>query len=142
MKRRLTAIVVYAAYPALAAALLTGGAYWPDAESFTALACALAAAMGVAAFMRMQRSWMLGNAPDRQLDEREIQLRLRAYYWSYVTFVTLVFVGLVVTSFVIDLTAPLPFTYAQLSVAVWGVFLVGLTLPTALIAWVEDDTSE
>lgn len=140
--RRATILAVYALYPTLVVAVLGTEGLWANVPSLPALAFALAAWAGVAVFMRMGRFWLLGNAPDDQLDEREVQVRLRAYSWSYVTLVSLVFVALVLWTVGVDLIDPVSLSYPQLSAIGWGFFLYGLTLPTAVIAWTEREDCE
>lgn len=141
-RRRLTIVGIYASYPLIVAATFHHEAQWAGLPALTALIFLTASWAGVFLFMRMGRFWLLGNAPDGQLDEREVQMRLRAYHASYVTLVSLVFAGLVLWSLGVDLIDPLQLDYVRISALIWGLFLYGLTLPTAMIAWMERDDTE
>ncbi len=142
MARRAIVIAVYAGYAGIAVAAVRATPLIADMASLTALVCAFAAWGGMFLFMRMRRVWFLGNAPDRDLDEREIALRLRAYHWSYIAFVAAVFLGLIALSLFVDLARPLPFSYEQVSAVLWGIFLLGATLPAAILAWTEQEEEQ
>ena len=86
--------------------------------------------------------WRWGQAPDAMLDEREIAVRLRAYYLSYVLFNSIVFLSLIALSFVTDLKIMTEIGYSQISAVLWGVFLVGWTLPSAILAWIDRAVSD
>jgi hypothetical protein len=90
---------------------------------------------------RLWRSpwWRPGNAPDAQLDERELALRNRAYQRAY----TLIGCGALLALIYVQLAFDgddrlrwwLPASYEEASRLFWGVFLVAVTLPAALLAW-------
>ena len=63
--------------------------------------------------------------------------RLRAYYLAYVIFNATVFLFLVGASLFMDIAKINEVSYVQISVVLWGVFLYGWTLPSAVIAWTD-----
>jgi hypothetical protein len=51
---------------------------------------------------------------------------------------TVVFTGLVALSFGSDIMRVKTWDVSDVSALVWGVFLLGLTLPTAVVMWTHD----
>lgn len=135
--RRALVVLVYGAYAAIAVVVSSGAFDMQMMPSIQAVIAGVSAWAGVWALSRMSRHWRWGQAPDEALDEREIAVRLRAYYLAYVLFNAAVFLSLVVLSFLVDLNRLSSFSYAQVSALLWGVFLVGWTLPSAILAWID-----
>lgn len=135
--RRALVAAVYAAYAAIAVAVGSGVFDAYVLASIQAVTAGLAAWAGVWMLSRMTRHWRWGQAPDEALDEREIVVRLRVYHLAYVIYNAAVFLSLVLMSFLVDLNKLESFSYAQVSVLLWGVFLVGWTLPSAILAWTD-----
>jgi hypothetical protein len=135
--RRALVVLVYGAYAAIAVAVASGAFDGQVLPSIQAVTAGIAAWVGVWVLSRMSRHWRWGQAPDETLDEREIAVRLRAYYLAYVIFNAAVFLSLVALSFLVDLNKLDSFSYAQVSALLWGVFLVGWTLPSTILAWID-----
>lgn len=135
--RRTLVLAVYAGYAAIVAAVFAAGLDRTDLPASASLLFCLASWGGVIAFMQMKDFWMWGNAPDTTLDERQLQARLRAYYASYVGVSSLAVLALTVASIGVDLIEPVRLTYTHMAAIGWGVFLLVLTLPTAVLAWTE-----
>lgn len=135
--RRMLVVLVYGAYIATGIVVASGQLDATILPSIQAAIAAILAWTGVWVLSRMSRHWRWGQAPDDMLDEREIAVRLRAYYLAYVLFNATVFLGLVALSFIVDLHQLSSFSYAQVSALLWGVFLVGWTLPSAILAWID-----
>jgi hypothetical protein len=80
--------------------------------------------------------WNWGNAPDGSLDERELAVRNRSYRVAYSAYAAITLLPVVYVSIAIDHPSLwLPRTYDEVSRIVWGLILVGGTLPSALLAW-------
>jgi hypothetical protein len=135
--RRALVVLVYGAYATIAAVVGSGLLDALIPSSIQAVLAGISAWAGVWALSRMSRHWRWGQAPDETLDEREIAVRLRAYHLAYVLFNAAVFLSLVALSFLADLNKLASFSYAQVSVLLWGVFLVGWTLPSTILAWID-----
>lgn len=135
--RRALVALVYVGYAAIAVAAGSGAFDAQIAPSVQAVIAGIAAWTGVCVLSRMSRHWQWGQAPDETLDEREIAVRLRAYHMAYVLFNAAVFLSLVALSFLVDLNKLSSFNYAQVSALLWGVFLVGWTLPSTILAWID-----
>lgn len=138
MTRQLTIIGIYGAYTLLAVIILGfGGKHWMLPAIPGAL-FGVTAWIGVGIIIAHKDYWRLANAPAAQLDERETQARLTAYWSAYTVFVTLVFVGLVGLMLGSDILRIKTWDVNDVSALVWGVFLFGMTLPTAVIMWTHD----
>jgi hypothetical protein len=135
--RRMLVVLVYGAYAAIAVAVASGVFDVQMMPSIQAIIAGIAAWVGVWILSRMSRHWQWGQAPDETLDEREIAVRLRAYHLAYVIINAAVFLSLVVLSFLVDLNKLSSFSYSQVSALLWGVFLVGWTLPSVILAWID-----
>lgn len=79
--------------------------------------------------------WQFGNAPDEQVDERQIQIRNQAYRFAYMGLSTLALL------FVIYLTLAHDFRWIVPTgnLLVWSVMTFVLVLPSAILAWTETD---
>lgn len=90
-------------------------------------------------FMLLYRSdfWRRGHAPDTQLDERELGLRNRAYLAAYQGVATLFLLAVIYLAFAVDHGLWLPTKFEQASTLVWGVILLTVSLPAAVLAWTE-----
>ena len=135
--RRTLVVLVYGVYAAIAVGVVSGAFDALILPSVQAAMAGVTAWVGVWALSRMSRHWRWGQAPDERLDEREITMRLRAYHLAYVFFTAAAFLSLVAFSFVADTTKLASLSYAQVSAFLWGVFLVGWTLPSTILAWID-----
>lgn len=137
LSRRFTVLTVYGGYLCLALVVASGRMDAHIMPSIQALIAGIMAWSGVWILSRMAPHWRLGQAPDAELDERELSMRLRAYYLAYVIFNATVFLFLVGASLLMDTAKVSSVNYVQISAALWGVFLYGWTLPSAVIAWID-----
>lgn len=137
LSRRFTVLTVYGGYLCLALVVASGRMDAHIMPSVQALIAGIMAWSGVWILSRMAPHWRLGQAPDAELDERELSMRLRAYYLAYVIFNATVFLFLVGASLLMDIAKVSSVNYVQISAALWGVFLYGWTLPSAVIAWID-----
>lgn len=83
--------------------------------------------------------WHYGNAPDELLDERQVQVRNRAYRLGY-SFVSLLLIMLI--SYLLmaaDMGWSSLAAYDQRSGLFWTLFAVVLVLPSAILAWTEPE---
>lgn len=135
--RRSVILLVYGGYAAAAYAVASGMLDGSVMPSVQALIVGVLAWTGVWILSRMSRHWRWGQAPDAMLDEREVVTRYRAYHLAYVLYNGCVFMGLVALSFFADLTYVSNFGYPQVSALLWGVFLLGWTLPSTILAWID-----
>jgi hypothetical protein len=82
----------------------------------------------------------LAQAPDEQLDEREVAVRDRAYLESYRLFTTLTAMGVLLVAIAPDvLDRPIEYTFETVQPVFWGVLHYAIVLPSALVAWREPD---
>ncbi len=90
-----------------------------------------------AVFMLLYRTpyWAWGNNSDAQLDERERARRDQAYRTAYATYAGLTTTAGVYASLAVDLGWWLPMHEWEASLLLWGLLLLALTLPSAVIAW-------
>ncbi len=85
----------------------------------------------------------LAQAPDAQLDERQLQIRDRAYVESYRIFAAITIVTLLLVGIVPDLLhQPLTFDYSVANLFVMGAVILSLGLPSAVVAWREPDVAD
>ena len=80
----------------------------------------------------------LAQAPDGVLDERQRQIRDRAYVDSYRWFVLITLMTLVAAGVIPDLIdQPFVWTYEVVNWFVMGAILISIVLPSAVVAWRE-----
>jgi hypothetical protein len=85
----------------------------------------------------------LAQAPDAQLDERQLQIRDRAYVESYRIFVTVTIAALMVAGILPGLLDhPLTFDYTVANFFVVGAVILSIALPSAVVAWREPDVAD
>lgn len=83
--------------------------------------------------------WQFSNAPDDQLDERQVQIRNQAYRFAYIGVTTLVIVLLVCLMLATDLRWFMPNDSDQISPFFWTIWIFVVTLPSAILAWTESE---
>jgi uncharacterized membrane protein len=138
--RRVLVLVTLLGYPLFVAAWLG-----LPAAGVTGLAWALVVAaigfaviVGAATLYVFRRS--MAQAPDAQLDERQVRIRDRAFLVAYQVFAGLTLLGLLVVGIGSDaIDRPITLTYDTMQPLVWGVILYGIILPSAIVAWQEPD---
>jgi len=102
--------------------------------SFTVLAAALAAAL--TAFYRTGY-WTWGLAFDSCLDERQKAVRNVLYGYCYAIVFFVFLLAIMYGEIATDAHWWLPNRRSDLEWMFWGVWALGLTLPNALLAWVD-----
>jgi hypothetical protein len=104
----------------------------------TVAALGLGVILSSLALYQFRRS--MAQAPDAQLDERQIRVRDRAYLDAYRAFAVIVLLVLFVGGIVADwLEPPIPLTYDVVQALMWGALLYSMVLPSAVVAWQERD---
>jgi hypothetical protein len=82
----------------------------------------------------------MAQAPDEQLDEREVAVRDRAYLESYRVFTGFTAVAVLLAAIAPDvLDRPIEYTFETVQPVFWGVLHYALVLPSAFVAWREPD---
>jgi hypothetical protein len=135
--RRAAVTAFYGGY--IGAAVLSRFSHTHHAASL-AVASGISLAVAVASFaiVFLRTGYLTwGNAPEPGLDERQIAVRHRRYGQAYVTFVTLVFLAMLYDHIAPDAGWWLPDRKLDAEWLFWGVWLFGMTLPSALIAWCD-----
>lgn len=112
---------------------------WASAGLFLlVIAIALLMLLGLALLLTSW-VWHAANEPDAQLDERQLQVRNRAYLHSYQGVATVLVLCAFYGALAWDNGWWLPQTWNQIQSIMWGVLLLALTLPAAVIAWTQPD---
>ncbi len=87
--------------------------------------------------------WDAANQPDAVLDERQQRVRDRAYLHSYQGLAAVFTLAAVYGAIAWDSQAKLglwlPSTWNQVQAVLWGVLLLCITLPAAVVAWTAPD---
>jgi len=86
--------------------------------------------------------WSAANASEADLDERQQRVRDRAYLYSYQAFAGIVTGAGFYTAVAWDNGWWLPSTWNQVQAVMWGILLLALTLPAAVVAWTEPDLAD
>ena len=82
----------------------------------------------------------LAQAPDDRLDERQVQVRDRAYLQSFRIFVVLVVAGLALLGFLPQLAGhPVALSFDIVLPFLLGAILYAVLLPSAVVAWTEPE---
>jgi len=137
--RRFLVVSIYGCYAAYAGLMAVPGKVW------TALAIAFFVAGLLALWGLFHRTnyWNWGNAPDGTLDEREVAVRNRAYRLAYSAFTgTALLTGFYFSVAVEKSWLWKPATYDETSRLVWAFLLLGMTLPSAILAWDDRPVEE
>lgn len=83
--------------------------------------------------------WQLGNSPDEQLDERQVQTRNQAYRFAYSILGTIFLLGGVYLELAIDKGLWLPQAGGQTTAFAMIVIFIALSLPSLVLAWTEKE---
>lgn len=135
VQRRLATVFQLTSYPLL---FLT--THWMGLSSSMATIIGLSAFAVLSAYLyRGTQLWQFGNAPDEQLDERQVLVRNRAYRFAYSIVSAAVLTLLVYLMLAADFRWPMLNGYDQLSPFFWSIMTVLLVLPSAILAWTESD---
>ena len=84
----------------------------------------------------------VSDGADNLLDERQMQLRNEGYVWAYRLLGTAVILSALYLMMASGSSWWLPRTELALQAVFWGVWGLAITLPTAVIAWREPDSSK
>ena len=85
----------------------------------------------------------VSDGSEKMLDERQLKLRNQTYLNAYRVLGTLVMLTALYAYIAADSgTWWLPKSSLELQAVFWGIWLVALTLPTAIAAWTEPDPLE
>lgn len=129
--RRAGPALAYAAYAAVAAAVITG--VIPPKAAFLALSGT--AALGILAIaIGFRRHYVWAHTNCNELDEREQKARARAYEVSYGIIIAAGFLFFA-PPLLVDEINRLPAHAEILKSAIFGFMLLASTLPTAILAW-------
>ena len=142
--RRPMAILAIAGYPS---ALIVWLFLGPKIDAIPGLGAILGLLILAVTMFAMYRLYLfrskMAQAPDEGLDERQRQIRDRAYVDSYRWFVLITLLTLVALSLGPTLfDAPIEFTFEVANWCIVGVVLISIALPSAVVAWREPDLED
>lgn len=139
-RRRAAVILNYVMYPVMG---LFMGEMLTDSKWINIVGILLTAGLILGTFMYLYVNtnlWNLGNAPDKDLDERQVQIRNNAYRHAYTVMASLVVLFGLYYAIALDKSVLwIPQTYDQASYFLWGAILLTMTLPSAILAWTEPE---
>lgn len=141
--RRSAVIAVMAGYPLLVAAW----AGLPALGLPPVVWAIVVGALGLVVLLGSYAIWSfrqrLAQAPDEELDERQIAVRDRAYLDSYRALAGLLVLGLLAATIVPDaIDRPVQLTFETIQPVMWGAILYAIILPSAVVAWREPDLAD
>lgn len=141
---RLATTLVLAAYPAGCIALLVA----PETVSGPGVAlreglwlALLLTAFGAFSFIAPSYQQRIVGEEASRLDEFELQVRQRAYAFSYKVFSALTLLGLIYLASSLDIASGRglelwrPSSFDHWNAIIWGAILYAFVLPTAYVAW-------
>ena len=139
-RRRAAVLATYLGYAALVGSFwLNGAADLPRWTAMLPIAAGAALLAGLTTVF-VGAWWDRANQVDAALDERERAVRDRAYRSSYTVVGTLCVTTVVYAAIAADSGRGwLPSTSNEWQAVVWGVLLLVMTIPTAVLAWTEPD---
>lgn len=139
---RLTTTLALAAYPAGGVLMIAGPAAGLS-EAASSLGGYALIALSLLCFALIAPSYFqrIAGEQTRLLDERELDLRRRAYAFAYQGFTVLALLGVIYLAIATD-THPgrrielwTPHAYEHWNTIFWGVMLYAFVLPTAWLSW-------
>lgn len=138
-KRRAAVLISYASFLILAILL----SRQVELPAFLHIALLLTSgivfAMSLNYLYKDTQLWHFGNAPDEQLDERQVQVRNRAYRLAYTGIATFFILMVIYYSFAVDKNLWIPKSWEEANLLVWLVIFTALTLPSSILAWMEEE---
>lgn len=140
--RRAVVGVMYGGYVAFAALWHISRTHHSTGLSIAAVAMLLFSLGAFGMLFTGTSYWNWSHKPDRQLDEREVSVRNLAYRFAFTGYVTLTFLALVYCSVAADGRLVLPSWSIDGQWLVWGSLLLGLTLPGAVLAWIDPHNTD
>ena len=134
-QRRVAVVLQMISYPLIILlANLLG--IWPSMSALLAL-IGLA---GISAYLYYNTGlWQFGNAPDEQLDERQVQARNQAYRFAYIGVSGLVVLFMLYLLLADNFGLRIPHTFDQITPFFWTIWTFVMALPSAVLAWTESD---
>jgi hypothetical protein len=150
--RRLS-MALYTLYPVgCALQLLPEASPWATGAAIAGLLM-VAVALMIFAWLAGSGLQRIAQEPESALDERELQLRNRAAYQAFSVFAGIVLIGLMYLMLRQDLadstrwaaaaqTLWAPSTGAHWNAVFWGLLLLALTLPAAILSFNRDDPAD
>ncbi len=138
--RRLLVLGVYLGYAALVGGWALTSTFNLGLPFFLLTIPGALVMLGALAKLYTSAPHRMANETDDRLDERQRLVRNEAFRASYILLAALCVVGVVYGGIAWDNDwLWLPDTRTAVQAVVWGVFLLVMTLPTAVLAWTEPD---
>ncbi|MBC8159585.1 MAG: hypothetical protein H7Z42_00075 [Roseiflexaceae bacterium] len=141
LRRRIAVLATYLGYSAMVGVWYMASFYQSAGLFILVIMLAIVTLSG---FGLLVTSWVwhAANAPESNLDERQQRVRDRAYLHSYQAFAGVITLAGFYAALAWDNGWWLPTTWNQVQAVMWGVLLLALTLPAAVVAWTESDLSD
>lgn len=137
-RRRAAVVATYLGYLAMSGAWYVASAQRSAGLFVLVLVLGVVMLTGLAVLLTSW-VWYAANETTAKLDERQQQVRDRAYLHSYRLFAGIVTLVAVYGGLAWDTGLWLPQTWNQVQAVVWGVLLAAMTLPSAVVAWTAPD---
>jgi hypothetical protein len=140
--RRKAVVAMVGSYVAAAALWHLGGSL--EALGLKAAAVlSLAVSIGAYAVLFYRTGyWTWGTGGEAELDERQLAVRNRCYAHAYAVFVICVFVAMLYYHIASDAGLWLPDRQRDWEWVFWGVLVLGVNLPSILLAWLDRPVPE
>ncbi len=134
-QRRVGVVVQFLSYPLVYFLAIQAG-LWPSVATLLGLA----ALVGSSVYLYLNTGlWHFGNAPDDELDERQMQIRNLAYRNAYIGVSALIVIILLYLLLAEGFRLPVPIGYNQINPLFWTIWTIVMTLPSAILAWTEPE---
>jgi hypothetical protein len=134
--RRAIVIAMYYGYVVAAVLRHISRTHHSALLAVAAFAILAAAAAGAWTVFRRTGYWTWVFGPDSGVDERQKALRSLVYGYCYIVFFVIPLFGIMYAEMASDAHWWLP-DRSDLEWIFWGVLALGLTLPSAMLAWVD-----
>lgn len=136
--RRIRRTLILVAYLGYLGVVLAWSLLDPPGRWLLVLPLGLAAVVGTGMLL-MPQVLGVSDGTEAMLDERQLALRNRTYLNAYRVLGALVVLGALYVMLAHGSGWWLPRTNLALQAVFWGVWLLAVTLPTAILAWSEPD---
>ncbi len=134
-QRRIGVVIQLLSYPLVYFLAVLAG-LWPSIAGLLGLA----ALAGSSVYLYKGTGlWQFGNAPDDQLDERQMQIRNQAYRYAYMGVSALIVVSMLFLLVSEELKWRITIGYDQINLLFWTVWTIVMTLPSSILAWTEPE---
>ena len=122
----------------IAAFLCVAATVWATAQGWSIISLGLVLIDWGFVWLLRRLVRAMADLPEEFIDERMLQVRDRAYRHSYMAVVGGLAVITSVAMLVMDFTDELWVVNSdQMFAGLWGVLMIGMMLPSAIIAWTE-----